>query len=87
MSKCHAGVELPPKGNCPQCGAGLGDVCWPGINNDLHELNKLRDFVKWIDTWVSNPASSYSTDALQGLFGMTRDRIALLSQPRDGASQ
>lgn len=82
MSKCHAGVELPRNGKCPRCGAGLGDVCWPGINNDLLELNKLRDFAKWIDTWVSNSASSYSTAALDGLFGMARDRLALLHEGR-----
>jgi len=33
---------MPSKGPCPKCGARLGDVCWPGINNDLHELNRLR---------------------------------------------
>lgn len=77
--KCHAGVEFPQGKPCPKCGAGLGDVCWPGINQDLHDVKKLRDFVAWVDTWVSNPAASYSTSALDGLFGMTRDRIAALS--------
>lgn len=39
----------------------------------------LREFVSWVDSWVSTPAASYSTAALDGLFGMTRDRIAALS--------
>lgn len=38
-----------------------------------------RNFVSWVDSWVSNPAGSYSTAALDGLFGMTRDKIAALS--------
>lgn len=35
----------------------------------------LIDFMRWVDSWVSNPVGSYSVDALDGLFGMTRDRI------------
>jgi hypothetical protein len=77
--KCHAGVEYPSGKPCPECGAKLGEVCWPGINQDLQDVKKLRDFAMWVDTWVSNPAASYSTAALDGLFGMTRDRIAALS--------
>lgn len=80
MSKCHAGVELPPyPGACPKCGAEGQDVCWPGINQDLEDLKKLRDFAAWVETWVSNPAASYSTSALDGLFGITRDRLAAVS--------
>lgn len=41
----------------------------------------LLDFARWVDTWVSNPAASYSTAALDGLFGMTRDRLASLPLP------
>lgn len=50
------------------------------------ELEKLHDFALWIDTWISNPAASYSNAALDGLFGMARDRmaaLAILSVPRD----
>lgn len=43
----------------------------------------LRDFARWVDTWVSNPAASYSSAALDGLFGMTRDRIAALAVSRN----
>lgn len=39
----------------------------------------MLDLIQWIETWVSNPAGAYSTAALDGLFGMTRDRIAALS--------
>lgn len=42
----------------------------------IDEIERLRDVVGWVDSWVSNPAGSYSTAALDGLFAMTRDRIA-----------
>lgn len=41
--KCHAGVEFASGKPCPKCGAGLGEVCWLGINADLLELAKLRE--------------------------------------------
>lgn len=44
------------------------------------EIERLRDFVSWVDTWVSNPASAYSINATEGLFGMARDKIAALSR-------
>jgi hypothetical protein len=40
--KCHAGVEFPSGKPCPECGAKLGEVCWPGINQDLLDVNRLR---------------------------------------------
>lgn len=40
--KCHAGVEFPSGKPCPKCGAGRGEVCWPGINADLLEVVQLR---------------------------------------------
>jgi hypothetical protein len=40
--KCHAGVEFPSGKPCPKCGAGPGEVCWPGINADLLEVVQLR---------------------------------------------
>lgn len=43
------------------------------------EIDRLRFFVDWVDSIVSNPVSSYSTAALDGLFGLTRDRIKALS--------
>lgn len=49
---------------------GLCPICLAAENE------RLRDFVTWVDTWVSNPVTSYSVYALDGLFGMTRDRIA-----------
>lgn len=47
----------------------------------LREAAALRDFADWVDTWVSNPAGSYSVYALDGLFGMARDRLALIPAP------
>jgi hypothetical protein len=40
--KCHAGVEFPSGEPCPECGAELGEACWPGINADLLEVKELR---------------------------------------------
>jgi hypothetical protein len=44
--KCHAGVEFPSGKPCPKCNAGLGEVCWPGINADLLELPRCRDEIE-----------------------------------------
>ncbi len=46
------------------------------------EIARLRAFVSWVDSWVSNPVGAYSVSALDGLFGMTRDKIAVLSLPQ-----
>ena len=51
-------------------------VCGDAIS----EIARLRVFAGWVDTWISNPARSYSHDALEGLFGMTRDRLNDLNQ-------
>ena len=53
------------------------DTSW--LSNAADEIDRLRFFVDWVDSIVSNPVSSYSTAALDGLFGMTRDRIKALS--------
>lgn len=45
--------------------------------------DQLMDFVSWIDCWVSNPVGSYSVSALDGLFDMTRDRIAALASIKE----
>lgn len=45
------------------------------------ERNALKAFAEWIATWVNSPAGAFSTDALDGLFGMTRDRLARLATP------
>lgn len=50
------------------------------------EIERLREFASWVDTWVSNPVGSYSVYALDGLFAMTRDRLAALVTTRDGAN-
>lgn len=46
----------------------------------LDERDALVDFASWVDSWVSNPVTSYSVDALDGLFGLTRDRLEALSR-------
>lgn len=43
------------------------------------EAKELRDFVAWVDAWVSNTVGSYSYPALAGLFSQTQERIRLLS--------
>jgi hypothetical protein len=64
---------------CPTCPEGWKPLdkehcaeCYEG------QIERLRSVISWVDSWVSNPASAYSTDALEGLFGMTRDKIAAL---------
>ena len=42
------------------------------------ENERLREFSTWVDTWVSNPVTSYSVYALDGLFGTARDKLAAL---------
>lgn len=49
------------------------------------EIIRLREFVAWVDSWVSNPIGSYSVSALDGLFGMTRDKIAALANRQSHA--
>lgn len=44
------------------------------------EIQQLREFAAWVDTWVSNPAGAYSVHALIGLFAMTRDRLFALTK-------
>ena len=39
------------------------------------EIERLRGIIGFVDSWVSNPVGSYSVEALNGLFGMTRNRI------------
>jgi hypothetical protein len=45
-----------------------------------HDISRLRQFVDWVDAWVSSPVNSYSLSALDGLFLMTRDGIAALKE-------
>lgn len=42
------------------------------------QLEQYKNFAGWVDSWVSHPVGSYSVAALDGLFGMTRDRLAML---------
>ncbi|MDI3563523.1 hypothetical protein [Bradyrhizobium sp. Arg816] len=42
-------------------------------------VEKQRSCIDWISTWVSQPAGNFSVYALDGLFGMARDRIASLA--------
>lgn len=49
------------------------------IRQQHEEIERLKAFVGWVDSWVSNPVGAYSVCALDGLFGMTRDKIAALS--------
>ena len=46
-------------------------------------VEQLQDFADWVDCWVSNPATSYSVYAIEGLFGMTREKLAAMRQSRE----
>jgi hypothetical protein len=47
------------------------------------EIERLREFAAWVDTWVSNPIGAYSVAALDGLFAMARARLAEMENARD----
>lgn len=50
-------------------------------NARLQTRIKNRDeVIAWVETWINNPVTSYSVHALDGLFGMTRDKIALMRE-------
>ena len=54
-------------------------VLFPNIKAEAaDQIERLRDFVSWVDIWVSNPVGSYSVHSLDGLFGITRDKIEAL---------
>lgn len=56
------------------------DIVQMGMARDSAEraLREAREVIQWVGTWVSNPVGSYSVHALDGLFRMTRDKIAAL---------
>ena len=39
------------------------------------EIERMRAIVSHVETWVSNPPTSYSMMALDGLFSQTREMI------------
>ncbi|SDQ98419.1 hypothetical protein SAMN05519103_00306 [Rhizobiales bacterium GAS113] len=53
----------------------------PAAPSPQGEVERLREALSFVETWICNPAGSYSVAALDGLFGMTRDRIAAASAP------
>jgi len=68
---------------CEYCGQeeryGHNAICVMNtVEEQRAEIERLRAFVGWIDSWVSNPVGSYSVSALDGLFGLTRDKIEAL---------
>ncbi len=50
------------------------------------QLKTARKVLDWVESWVSNPVGGYSVHALDGLFGMTRDKIATLHSLDGGIS-
>src|ERR1700682_2003353 len=86
--RCEAGYKLPAwDADCKKCGCGPGDRCALAVIAEQRELKQLREFVNWVDSWVSNPVGAYSVAALDGLFGMTRDKIATLTPAQSQASE
>lgn len=49
------------------------------VGEDVGTILQLREFAGWVDAWVSNPVGAYSVHALDGLFRMTREKLAALS--------
>ncbi len=64
------------------------------IDCTLHDLRshrtpssageRMREALAFVESWVSQPVGSYSVYALDGLFAMTRDKIAAI--PLQGPS-
>lgn len=66
--KCLAGVEFEGGKPCPECGAKLGEVCWPGINAELREVVQLRKALQEISELEdvrSDEASGIARRALE----------------------
>jgi predicted nucleic acid-binding Zn-ribbon protein len=66
---------------------GVADLAIQHRDAAEAQLANVRDFVRWVDSWVSNPVGAYSVCALDGLFGMTRDKIAALAQTSSKETQ
>lgn len=65
-------------GGCQGCYRNVMDEAADEIARLRREKTALVGFVNWIETWATGCASAYSLHAIDGLFGMTRDRIAAL---------
>lgn len=44
----------------------------------LKEVQQLRLFAGFVESVVANPVGAYSVSALDGIFGLMRDKIAAL---------
>lgn len=69
------------------CAAAITDEIENHVDNAFiaqqrEQIDTLRSIVDFVDSWVSNPVSAYSIAALDGLFSMTRERIAALRQEK-----
>ena len=58
------------------------DLVYEMLHKVEAERNDLRTFAEWVETWISSPVGAFSVHALDGLFGMTRDRLAALREKR-----
>lgn len=71
----------PAEKNLRECQQQLDmDGCMVGVSRQavdevLAEVERLRNIVEHVETWVGNPASAYSMMALDGLFRSTREMI------------
>lgn len=61
-------------------------AAWDAVAEKNEIIRRQKDVIDWVESWISNPVGSYSVAALDGLFAMTRDRIAELqpSTEREG---
>lgn len=41
LNKCAAGVKLPARGPCPECGASSGEPCYKKSRQDAELLDRL----------------------------------------------
>lgn len=50
------------------------------------ERDRAVAALDYVDSWVSNPVGAYSVGALDGLFGLTRDKIAAIRSRTTGGA-
>lgn len=85
--KCHAGVEFPNGKPCPKCNAGLGEVCWPGINADLLALAQMRAALQTIADWRKVNISGEYEHSLRDIIRSITDCAAAALDATSDSSQ
>jgi|SRR6185312_201775 len=70
-------IETAARVTCDEIASYVGPLA-QDYSALLKEVQQLRIFVGFVESVVSNPIGAYSVSALDGIFGMMRDKIAAL---------